>query len=57
MEQAAEEAITQLLEEEEEVEVEPLHQLRKLSKLAVDLKKQVQEMKTNQQLSTPPEML
>ena len=34
-----------------------MHQLRRLSKLAVDMKKQVLELNTNQQLITPPEFM
>ena len=34
-----------------------MHQLRHLSKLAADLQKQIQEMKTNPHPGTPPEVL
>ena len=57
LEQAIKEATAQLSDEEADTEAEPMHQLRWLSKLAIDLKKQVQEMKTSQQLSIPHEVL
>ena len=57
MEQAIKEAIAELSDEEEEAEAELVHQLKRLSKLTTDLKKQAQEMKTNQKPSTPLEVL
>ena len=41
MEQDIKEVAAELSNEEEEVKAEPVHQLRRLSKLAADLKKQV----------------
>ena len=48
LEETIKEAVAELSDDEEEGEEEPLHQLRKLSKLAVDIKKQVRELNTNQ---------
>ena len=57
LEETIKEVVTELSNDEEEGEAELVHQLRWLSKLAADLKKQVQELKTNQQPSTPPEVV
>ena len=51
------EAVVELSDEEEEAEVEPVQKLRWLSKLDADLKKQVQEMKTNQKPNMPHEVV
>ena len=48
MEEFIKEAVTQLLDGEGEGEAELVHQLRRLSKLATNLKKRIQEMNTNQ---------
>ena len=47
----------QLFNEEEESEVKPVHQLRCLSNLAVDLQKEIREMKTHPSPGTPPKVL
>ena len=41
LEEAIKEAVAELSDDEEEGEVEPVHQLRRLSKLVANLKKQV----------------
>ena len=47
----------QIFDEEVEAKVKLVHQLRCLSKLAADLHKQIQEMKTNPQPGMPLDVL
>ena len=48
MEEAIRVIVTELSKDEEEEEAEPIHKLRQLSKLAANIKKWVQELRTNQ---------
>ena len=57
LEQAIKEVVTQLFDEVEESKVKPVDQLRRLSKLAADLQKEIREMKTHPPPSTPPKVL
>ena len=57
MEFSIKEEVAELSDDEKKDKAEPIHKLRRLSKLATDLKKQVQELNTNQQPSMPPKVV